>query len=64
MIAIASASPLASAMFAAARPSAWASSCLASTSILIRSFSAFCAFALLLLWIQWLEQIIQKIENQ
>ncbi len=44
IIEIASASPCASAMFAAAKPTAWASSCLASTSILIRSFSAFWAF--------------------
>ena len=44
IIEIASASPFASAMFAAAKPTAWASSCLASTSILIRSFSAFWAF--------------------
>ena len=44
MIVIASASPLASAMLALAIPSACASCCLASTSILKRSFSALNAF--------------------
>jgi len=44
MILIAAASPLASAIFAAAIPSACAACCLASTSILLRSFSALNAF--------------------
>jgi hypothetical protein len=44
IILIASASPLARAMLAWAIPTAAASACLASTSILIRSFSAFWAF--------------------
>jgi len=44
IILIASASPFASAMLAAARPSACAARCRASTSILLRSFSAFSAF--------------------
>ena len=40
---IASASPFASAIFASAFPNACASNCLASTSILTKSFSAFSA---------------------
>ena len=44
IILIAAASPFASAMFAAAIPSACAACCLASTSILLRSFSALNAF--------------------
>ena len=41
---MASASPSASAMFAAAIPLAWASCCFASTSMRSKSFSAFSAF--------------------